>query len=101
MIVLKTTEKLLEEAPLPAAVQFHATPGVAIAPLRVFLQHEAARFSLLLTKMQSTLGNLRAAINGDVLMSDLLEEMHRAVLTNSLPNAWMGFASESRKPLLS
>merc|ERR1719335_1088572 len=101
-IVLKTVEKLLEEVPQPSVVQLTtATMMDMPPPLRVFLYHEISRFSILLTKMASTLGNLRAAINGDVLMSTILESLHRAVLSNAVPKLWHEAASESRKPLLS
>eukprot|EP00746_Dinoflagellata_sp_MGD_P016294 gnl/MRDRNA2_/MRDRNA2_136713_c0_seq1.p1 gnl/MRDRNA2_/MRDRNA2_136713_c0~~gnl/MRDRNA2_/MRDRNA2_136713_c0_seq1.p1 ORF type:complete len:984 (+),score=135.85 gnl/MRDRNA2_/MRDRNA2_136713_c0_seq1:341-2953(+) len=100
-VVLKTADKLLEDCPSPAVVQTPDTEGEKLTPLHVFLHHEAGRYHKLLAIVTQTLNNLRAGIMGDVLMSEELEALHRAVFTNTVPAVWQAAAYESRKPLMS
>jgi hypothetical protein len=54
----------------------------------VFAEQEMVRFNHLLSVMTKSLGQLKKAIKGLVVMSSQLEEMHQCFLFQRVPPAW-------------
>ena len=69
--------------------------------LATVLMQEMARFNRLLAVMRQSLADLQRAIRGEVLMSDELDRMYGAMLTNQVPANWETAAYPSLKPLAS
>jgi dynein heavy chain len=69
--------------------------------LSIFLLQEIAKFNNLLKKMNSTLTELKRAIQGFAVMSQELDEMYLAFTNNVLPGIWKTVSYSSLKPLSS
>ncbi|XP_063958044.1 dynein axonemal heavy chain 6-like isoform X2 [Lytechinus pictus] len=67
--------------------------------LLTILRQEIDRFNRLLGVIHTSLTSLALAIKGEVVMSDQLEEMFKALLSQRVPRAWQQAAYESCKPL--
>lgn len=52
------------------------------------LRQEINRFDRLLKVIHSSLSSLRLAVKGEVLMSEQLDEIYNALLSNRVPKAW-------------
>lgn len=52
------------------------------------LRQEINRFDRLLKAIHSSLSSLRLAVKGEVLMSEQLDEIYNALLSNRVPKAW-------------
>jgi dynein heavy chain len=80
---------------------FETTPEGAMNSLGVFVGQEIDRFSILLSRMKSSLVNLDKAIQGTVVMSMELEMMFNDFLNNKVPAMWAKAGYPSLKPLSS
>jgi dynein heavy chain, axonemal len=60
-----------------------------------------AKFNILIRKMNSTLTELKKAIQGFAVMSQELDEMYLAFQNNMLPGIWRKVSYSSLKPLSS
>jgi dynein heavy chain len=69
--------------------------------LSIVLLQEITKFNLLIRKMNSTLGELKKAIQGLAVMSQELDEMYLAFQNNMLPGIWKKVSYSSLKPLSS
>jgi len=69
--------------------------------LATVLLQEVDRFNGLLAVLRRSLGLLRKAIKGLIVMSGDLESMFDALLSNKVPGLWMTAAYPSLKPLAS
>lgn len=56
--------------------------------LLTILRQEIDRFNRLLGVIHTSLTSLALAIKGEVVMSDQLEEMFKALLSQRVPKAW-------------
>ncbi|XP_041352994.1 dynein heavy chain 6, axonemal-like isoform X2 [Gigantopelta aegis] len=65
------------------------------------LRQEIDRFNNLLHIIHKSLSELTQAVKGEIIMSDLLEDAYKALLTQRVPAQWKMVAYESRKPLAS
>jgi len=68
-------------------------------PLGVFLSFEIERYNALLGVIATSLNDLKDAVEGRVAISEELEEMHSALLYNTVPRKWQKVAYPSLKPL--
>ncbi|XP_071789676.1 dynein axonemal heavy chain 6-like isoform X2 [Asterias amurensis] len=92
----KTAEvKVIKEDP------FNPSEAETPSALLTVLRQEMDRFNRLLTIIHTTLNALCLAINGEVVMSETLEEMYKALLHHRVPRTWQQAAYESCKPLAS
>lgn len=73
----------------------------SVNSLGVFAEQEMVRFNALIVVMAKSLGMLKKAIKGLVVMSAQLEEMHQCFLFQKVPPAWEAAAYPSLKPLSS
>lgn len=69
--------------------------------LATVLDQEIVKFNRLLARMRSTLGELKKAIKGLVVMSADLDRMYTSFLNNQVPDLWSSVGYESLKPLAS
>lgn len=69
--------------------------------MNTVLNQEIIRYNKLTTKIQSTLVQLKKAIEGFVLMTSELDEVYVKILNNQVPDSWHAFAYPSVKPLSS
>ncbi|PIK36647.1 putative dynein heavy chain 6, axonemal [Apostichopus japonicus] len=67
--------------------------------LLTILRQEVSRFNHLLVVIHGTLTSLHLAVKGEVVMSEQLEEMYKALLNQRVPHYWQQAAYESCKPL--
>ncbi|XP_071833092.1 dynein axonemal heavy chain 6-like isoform X4 [Apostichopus japonicus] len=67
--------------------------------LLTILRQEISRFNHLLVVIHGTLTSLHLAVKGEVVMSEQLEEMYKALLNQRVPHYWQQAAYESCKPL--
>ncbi|XP_071080158.1 dynein axonemal heavy chain 6-like [Haliotis cracherodii] len=65
------------------------------------LRQEIDRFNNLLHVIHTSLAALILAVKGEIIMSDMLEDAYKALLTQTIPQQWKTAAYESRKPLAS
>ena len=56
--------------------------------LLTILRQEIDRFNRLLAVIHTSLTSLALAIKGEVVMSEQLEEMFKALLSQRVPNTW-------------
>ncbi|XP_022090728.1 dynein heavy chain 6, axonemal-like isoform X2 [Acanthaster planci] len=84
--------KVVQEDP------FNQDPETPSALLTV-LRQEMDRFNRLLSIIHTSLAALCLAIKGEVVMSETLEEMYKALLQHRVPKTWQQAAYESCKPL--
>ncbi|XP_038073413.1 dynein heavy chain 6, axonemal-like isoform X3 [Patiria miniata] len=77
---------------------FSQEPEAPSALLTV-LRQELDRFNRLLSVIHGSLAALCLAIKGEVVMSEILEEMYKALLHHRVPKTWQQAAYESCKPL--
>lgn len=69
--------------------------------LSIVLLQEMAKFNILIRKMNSSLAELKKAIQGLAVMSQELDEMYLAFQNNVLPGLWKTVSYSSLKPLSS
>jgi len=69
--------------------------------LSIVLLQEMGKFNILIRKMNSTLTELKKAIQGLAVMSQELDEMYLAFQNNMLPGIWKKVSYSSLKPLSS
>ncbi|XP_070577565.1 LOW QUALITY PROTEIN: dynein axonemal heavy chain 6-like [Ptychodera flava] len=63
------------------------------------LRQEIDRFNRLLGVIHTTVKFLTLAVKGEIVMSEMLEEMYNAILNQRVPKTWQQAAYESCKPL--
>ena len=56
--------------------------------LLTVLRQEVDRFNRLLSVIHTTLASLKLAVNGEIVMSEQLEEMYKAILSQRVPKGW-------------
>jgi dynein heavy chain len=105
-LVLEIAESMIEKLPnkkldLDEVFEgcFDQDEKGRVQSLSTVLKQEVERFNGLLVRLWEWLANLKKAIKGLVVMDDLLEAIHRAFLFNKVPDAFMGAAYPSLKPL--
>lgn len=69
--------------------------------MATFLNQEMVRFNKLLRVMRQSLNDLRKAIKGIVVMSEVLDKMYTRMLNNQVPGNWEAVAYPCLKPLAS
>jgi dynein heavy chain len=69
--------------------------------LSIVLLQEMTKFNILIRKMNSTLAELKKAIQGLAVMSQELDDMYLAFQNNVLPGVWKSVSYSSLKPLSS
>ncbi len=80
---------------------FELTPEGNMRSLSIVLLQEMTKFNILIRKMNSTLAELKKAIQGFAVMSQELDEMYLAFQNNVLPGIWRKVSYSSLKPLSS
>ncbi len=70
-----------------------------VISLGVFFSQEMIRFNDLVEVIKKTLGELRKAIKGLIVMSDSLEDMFNCFVFQKIPKTWSKVAFPSLKPL--
>jgi dynein heavy chain, axonemal len=70
-----------------------------ITPTQVVLLQELERWNVLVTVMAATLVDLSRALNGEIGMSDTLEDIGTSLYNGRLPAEWARLAPETQKPL--
>lgn len=98
--------KFLEELPkilmrTEAGLHTFVMENGLMEAMATFLGQEIERFNRLLSRVKSSLEDLRKAIQGLVLMSDDLDKMYNAITNNTVPELWSRVAYPSLKPLAS
>jgi len=106
-IVDELAEKIIDELPPTISMGDHAEgmfvpePNGAYTCLDTVLLQEVDRYNRLLATIRRSLGDLRKAIKGLVVMSSELEAMFFSMLNNQVPEMWKKVAYPSLKPLAS
>lgn len=67
--------------------------------LEVCVAQEAERFNSLLIKIESSLENLKKAVNGEIILSEELDLMFQDFVRNKVPENWLALSYASLKPL--
>jgi dynein heavy chain, axonemal len=80
---------------------FELTAEGNMRSLSIVLLQEMAKFNILIRKMNSTLAELKKAIQGLAVMSQELDDMYLAFQNNVLPGVWKSVSYSSLKPLSS
>lgn len=70
-----------------------------ITPTQVVLLQELERWNGLVTTIAATLVDLSRALNGEIGMSDTLEDIGSSLFNGRLPSEWARLAPETQKPL--
>ncbi|KAF4698365.1 Dynein heavy chain 1, axonemal [Perkinsus olseni] len=78
-----------------------AYPPLYEESMNTVLRQEVLRYNRLLNEIRSTVPELQKALKGLVVMSESLEKMGNAFLTNQVPEAWSDRGFLSLKPLSS
>ena len=105
-IVIMKCEKLQAELPLILELsngkkdQFKLTNGI-LPSLTTVLVQEIEKFNRLLRVMSSSLEDLKKAIAGFIVMSEVLDLMYVSLQNNQVPKNWAAVAYPSLKPLAS
>merc|ERR1739838_491355 len=73
--------------------------GLSISPTTVVLLQELARFNILIEKMAKSLIELQKALNGEVGMSNELDDVARALFNGLIPSIWRKLAPDTLKSL--
>lgn len=73
--------------------------GGLVDSLEVCLVQECERFNKLISKMRSTIGELRRAMRGEEVMNEELDKMMQKLGINQVPSTWSKVAYPSMKPL--
>lgn len=68
-------------------------------PLEVCLVQEVERFNLLLNFISAYVVDLEKAVNGELIMTEDLEQAYHAILNNKVPKSWEALAYPSLKKL--
>lgn len=67
-------------------------------PLNAILIHEAELINEILSTIADSLDNLKAALNGEAILTESLEDLSREICNNNVPRAWkpidLGIATE-------
>jgi dynein heavy chain len=92
--------EILDEA-LGNQEHFELTAEGNMRSLSIVLLQELTKFNILLRKMNSTLVELKRAIQGLAVMSQELDEMYLSFQNNVLPRIWRSVSYSSLKPLSS
>jgi len=58
-------------------------------PLNVFYKFEVERFQNIVIIMKKTLDDIKAAIKGEIIMTDDLSEAIEALFNNRIPYTWL------------
>lgn len=73
--------------------------GGVISPTQVVLLQELERWNTLVTSIASSLVDLSRALNGEIGMSDALEDVGSALFNGRLPSMWRSLSPATQKPL--
>lgn len=63
-------------------------PLASREPLNAILIHEAELINKLVIAIAESLNNLKSALNGDVIVSDFLEDFSKEICKNQVPRSW-------------
>lgn len=80
---------------------FHKNAQGLIPSFSTVLLQEMAKFNKLLNVMRKSLVDIDQAINGFIVMSDVLDSMYLKLQNNQVPKNWEDVAYPSLKPLSS
>lgn len=64
-------------------------PGQMKAPMNIFLYQEIQRLQAVLSKVTFMLQQLRLAINGEVVMTEALQQCLDAIFNAKVPRSWL------------
>lgn len=70
------------------------------SPTQVVLLQELERFNLLLEEMHSSLFDLKRALNGEIGMSQNLDDLASSMFNGFVPPSWLSKAPQSLKSLV-
>jgi dynein heavy chain len=104
-VVLEMVDSILSRLPPPMdagtahPTSFATDEAGNVNSLGVFLEQEMERFNELGSVLRRTLGQLKKAVKGLVVMSASLENMYNCFLFQKVPPEWEGAAYPSLKPL--
>mmetsp|Transcript_4972 Transcript_4972/g.18687 ORF Transcript_4972/g.18687 Transcript_4972/m.18687 type:complete len:4187 (-) Transcript_4972:2731-15291(-) len=103
--VLTVIGEFEKQLPSPISIHnahpdvFRRVQGGIVNSMGTFLQQEVSSFNKLLLRVQTTLEELKKAINGTVVMSDELEAMYNAFAYHQVPMLWANISYPSQLPL--
>jgi dynein heavy chain len=80
---------------------FVVQPNGLLNSLAIVLTQEMIKFNRLLAKMNSSLRDIKKAIQGFIVMSPELDDLYAAFHRNALPGLWVGVSFASLKSLAS
>jgi dynein heavy chain len=78
---------------------FIIQPNGLLTSLAICLTQEMVKFNRLITRMVSSLKDIKKAIRGMIVMSSELDAMYTSFLNNQLPPIWKNVSFESLKSL--
>lgn len=102
-VIASTVRDLQSRIPEPEDVfnirkRFSADGGVP-SPTQIVLLQELERWNILVTSMSSSLVDLGRALNGEIGMSETLEELGTSLFNGKLPQSWRTMCPDTQKPL--
>lgn len=63
-------------------------PAISSEPLNAILIHEAELINEILSTIADSLSDLKAALNGEVVLTESLEDLSREICDNDVPRVW-------------
>lgn len=91
--------KIPEPVDIPNIKKKLSADTGTVTPTQVVLLQELERWNNLVTTIASSLVDLARALNGDIGMSDALEDVGNALYNGRLPSMWRSLAPETQKGL--
>ena len=99
----ETAEEILKQAPPPFNLEQVSDkyPTTYTESMNTVLQQECIRYNKVISKVASSLRDVRKGLKGEVVMTAELEEMGTSLFNNQVPEMWAKVAYPSLKPLAS
>uniref|UniRef100_A0A0R3TG17 Dynein_C domain-containing protein n=1 Tax=Rodentolepis nana TaxID=102285 RepID=A0A0R3TG17_RODNA len=96
----EVTERILQSLPSPFDREaLRESLRSKMTPTTVVLLQELSHFNRLVNQMQTSLGELKRSLSGEVALSSDLEQMAISLCNGQLPSNWRNLAPETRKSL--
>ena len=67
--------------------------------MNIVLIQELVRYNGLLVIIKDSISNVKKAVNGQIVMSNMLEEVYNTMIAGKLPDLWASKSYPSLKPL--